>query len=125
MERVFSIIKAPDFNFALTNLIIDLYSSEYEKYFEELWIDEDIIERLNSEELDKLTKLSAVIEYVGNRQPRAKLYHWIYSDKLKLENPYTPGVEEESFLRIKRIISAPMEFSLRNVFFDEKTIRPI
>ncbi len=45
--------------------------------------------------------------------------------QLKLEEPYTPGVEKESFARIRRIISAPKEFALRNVFYDEKTLRPI
>jgi hypothetical protein len=125
MERIFNITKAEDFNFALTNLIIDLYSLEYEKYFEELCIEDKVIDNLDIEELDKLTKLAAIIEYIGNRQPKAKLYDWIYSDKLKLENPYTPGLEGESFTRIKRIISAPREFSLRNVFFDEKTLKPI
>lgn len=125
MERIFSIIKAEDFNFALTNLLIDLYSLEYEKHFEELCIEDKVIDNLESEELDKLIKLAAIIEYIGNRQPKAKLYGWIYSDKLKLDNPYTPGLESDSFARIKRIISSPREFSLRNVFFDEKTLKPI
>lgn len=125
MERIFNIIKSDDFNLALTNLLIDLYSSDYEKYFEELWIDDKIIDNFSREELDKLTKLAAVIEYVGNRQPKAKLYTWIYNDKLKLENPYTPGVADGSLARIKRIIFAPKEFSVRNVFFEEKTIKPI
>lgn len=125
MERIFSIIKSEDFNRALTNLLIDIYSSSYEKYFDELCIDERIIDNLNMEELDKLTKLAAVIEYVGNRKPKSKLYDWIYSSKLKLEDPYTPGVESESVERIKRILSAPKEFSLRNVFYDEKTLKPM
>ncbi|MDD2498673.1 MAG: hypothetical protein PHY90_11180 [Desulfitobacteriaceae bacterium] len=125
MGRIFNIIKSEDFNLSLTNLLIDLYSQDYNKYFEELSFDEKSIDRLSREELDKLTKVAAVIEYVGNRQPNAKLYDWIYSNKLKLEYPYTPGVEKESIARIKRIISAPREFSLRNVFFDEETLKPI
>ncbi|WP_188455117.1 hypothetical protein [Virgibacillus oceani] len=125
MERVFNIIKAEDFNFALTNLLIDLYSSQYEKYFDELFLDENEINKLTDEELDKLTKVAAIIEYVGNRQPRAKLYDWIYSASLKLEEPYVPGAPKESVARIKRIFSAPKEFSLRNVFFDEKTLKPV
>jgi hypothetical protein len=125
MERILSIIKAEDFNLALTNLLIDLYSHDYEQYFEELWFDPERINYLKKEELDKLTKTAAIIEYVGNRQPKAKLYDWIYSDKLKLEEPYTPGVENESFQRIRRIISAPKEFAIRNAFFDERTLRPI
>lgn len=125
MERILNIIKSEDFNLALTNLLIDIYSTNYNKYFEELWFDEELIDNLNRGELDKLTKIAAVIEYVGNRQPKAKLYDWIYSNKLKLEDPYTPGVENESLPRIKRIISAPREFSIRNVFFEEKTLRPI
>jgi hypothetical protein len=44
---------------------------------------------------------------------------------LILENPYTPGVPEESLARIKRIFTAPREFSLRNVFYDQNTIRPV
>ncbi|WP_200127893.1 hypothetical protein [Salicibibacter cibarius] len=40
MERVYSIIHAADFNIALTNLLIDLYSASYEKYFDELSFDE-------------------------------------------------------------------------------------
>lgn len=116
---------AEDFNIALTNLLIDLYSLDYEKYFEELWFDPARIDYLTQEELDKLTKLAAIIEYVGNRQPKAKLYEWITSNKLKLRDPYTPGVEKESLQRIIRIISAPREFSLRNVFFDEKTLKPV
>lgn len=125
MERILNIIRAEDFNVALTNLLIDLYSSDYEKYFEELWLDEKIIDKLSSEELDKLTKVAAIIEYVGNRQPKAKLYKWIYSSKLKLGEPYTPGVEKESLQRIKRIIFAPREFCIRNVFFEEESIRPV
>lgn len=125
MERILDIIKAEDYNLALTNLLIDLYSPDYEKYFEELRFDPARIEYLTQEELDKLTKLAAVIEYVGNRQPKAKLYEWITSNQLKLQDPYTPGVEKESLQRIRRIFSAPREFSLRNVFFDEKTLRPI
>lgn len=125
MERIFDIVKAEDFNLALTNLLIDLYSSDYEKYFQELWLDLERIDSLPQEELDKLTKIAAIIEYVGNRQPKAKLYEWIYSERLKLQKPYTPGVEEGSFQRIRRIISAPKEFALRNVFYDEKTLRPI
>lgn len=125
MERILNIIKAEDFNLALTNLLIDINSKDYRKYFEELWFDEKLIDNLSSEELDKLTKVAAVIEYFGNRQPKAKLYDWIYSKKLKLEYPYTPGVEEEGIARIRRIISAPREFSLRNVFFDENTLKPI
>lgn len=125
MERVLNIIKSDDFNFSLTNLLIDLYSMDCNKYFEELLFDEEEIRYLNDEEKDKLTKLAAVIEYVGNRQTDVKLYDWIYSNDLKLKFPYTPGVEEESFARIKRIITAPKEFSLRNVFFDYMTIKPI
>lgn len=116
---------ADDFNLALTNLLIDLYSQDYEKYFEELWFDEKEINHLNKEYLEKLTKIAAVIEYIGNRRPKAKLYDWIYSSKLKLENPYTPGVEMGTFARVRRIISAPKEFSMRNVFFDEKTLKPL
>lgn len=125
MERILDIIKAEDFNLALTNLLIDLYSHDKEKYFEELWFDTTRIDHLNQEELDKLTKLAAIIEYIGNREPKIKLYDWIISNKLKLQDPYTPGVEKESLQRILRIISAPSEFSRRNVFFDEKTLRPI
>ncbi|UFT99964.1 hypothetical protein KO561_03100 [Radiobacillus kanasensis] len=125
MERIFNIIKAQDFNFALTNLLIDLHSSNYQKYFEELWFDENNIGKLSKEELDKLTKLAAVIEYVGNRQPGAKLYDWIYLEKLRLEAPYTPGLEGDGFQRVKRIFSAPREFSIRNVFFEEETLKPI
>lgn len=118
-------MKAEDFNLALTNLLIDLYSPDYERYFEELWFDKNKINQLNNEELEKLTKIAAIIEYVGNRQPNAKLYDWIYAEQLRLEEPYTPGVEKESFARIRRIISAPKEFSLRNVFYDEKTLKPL
>lgn len=125
MERILSIINAKDFNLVVTNLLIELYSSDYEKHFEMLWFDPARIDLLTPEEKDKLTKLAAIIEYVGNRQPKGKLYDWIYSDQLRLENPYTPGVENESLQRIRRIFSAPREFSLRNVFFDEKTLRPI
>ncbi|KEF36877.1 hypothetical protein M670_03959 [Schinkia azotoformans MEV2011] len=125
MERVLGIMKADDFNLALTNLLIDLYSLDHEQYFEELSFDEVAIDQLNGEELEKLTKIAAVIEYVGNRQPNAKLYDWIYKEQLKLTEPYTPGVEKESFARIRRIISAPKEFALRNVFYDEKTLKPI
>ncbi len=125
MERILAITKEEDFNLALTNLLIDLYSSDYEKYFEELWFDPIQINHLTQEELDKLTKLAAIIEYVGNRQSKAKLYEWISLNQLKLQDPYTPGVENESFQRIRRIISAPREFSIRNVFFDEKTLRPV
>lgn len=75
---------------------IDFYSSNYEKYFEELIFTEEEIEKLNKEELEKLTKVAAIIEYIGNRQPKAKLYDWIYSDKLKLEEPYTPGLEKRN-----------------------------
>jgi SET domain-containing protein len=124
LERIFNIIHAEDFNLALTNLLIDLYSSNYEKYFEELIFNEEEIEKLNKEELEKLTKVAAIIEYIGNRQPKAKLYDWIYSDKLKLEEPYTPGLEKETFERVRRIISAPKEFASRNVFYDEKTLKP-
>ncbi len=125
MERIFGIIKADDFNLALTNLLIDLYSPEYEKYFEELWFDPAQIDYLTQDELEKLTKVAAIVEYVGNRQPKAKLYEWVYSDRLKLDKPYTPGVEDVDIQRVRRIISAPKEFALRNVFYDEKTIRPI
>lgn len=125
MERIFNIIKAEDFNLALTNLLIDLYSSDYEKYFEKLYFDEQQIDDLTKVEIEKLTKIAAVIEYVGNRQPNAKLFDWIYSNHLKLEDPYTPGVEKETFARVRRIISAPKEFALRNVFFEEKTLKPI
>lgn len=125
MERIFNIIRAEDFNLALTNLLIDLYSCEYKKYFEELYFDEKQIDSLNKEEIEKLTKIAAVIEYVGNRQPDAKLYDWIYSSQLKLEEPYTPGVGKETFERVRRIISAPKEFALRNVFFEESTIKPL
>jgi len=125
MERILNIIKAEDFNLALTNLLIDIYSPDYEKYFEELRLDPAQIDHLTQEDLNKLTKIAAIIEYVGNRQPKATLYEWITSNKLKLQDPYTPGVENESLQRIRRIISAPREFSTRNVFFDEKTLRPI
>lgn len=125
MERVLNIMKADDFNLALTNLLIDLYSPDYERYFEKLSFEKNKIAQLNDDELEKLTKIAAIIEYVGNRQPKAKLYDWIYMEQLKLEEPYTPGVEKESFARIRRIISAPKEFALRNVFYDEKTLKPL
>lgn len=125
MERIFGIIKSEDFNMNLTNLLIDLYSSDYKKKFEELWLDEKEIDKLDKQELGKLTKIAAIIEYVGNRRQGAKLYDWIYSSKLKLDYPYTPGVENESIARIKRIFFSPCEFSSRNVFFDEKTLKPI
>lgn len=125
MEKVSSVIKADDFNIALTNLLIDLYSSNYEKYFAALDFDEKEIDNLDEEQLKRLIKLAAVIEYVGNRQPNATLFNWIYSDKLKLEYPYTPGVPKESIARLRRIFSAPKEFASRNVFYDEDTLKPV
>ncbi|WP_163969720.1 hypothetical protein [Oceanobacillus halotolerans] len=125
MEKVLHIVKAEDFNMALTNLLMDLYSSDYEKYFKELYFDVKEIGHLSNDELDKLTKVAAVIEYVGNRQPGAVLYDWIYADQLKLENPYTPGVPKDSVARVKRILFASREFSIRNVFYDEETLKPI
>jgi len=125
LGRVLDIIKSNDFNFSLINLLIDLYSMDYKRYFEELWFDEENIRHLNEDEKGKLTKLAAVIEYVGNRKTDIKLYNWIYSNELKLDYPYTPGVEEESVTRVKRILTAPKEFSLRNVFYDYTTIKPI
>lgn len=71
MERIFNIIHAEDFNLALTNLLIDLYSSNYEKYFEKLIFTEEEIEKLNKEELEKLTKvqqLSNILETGNQRQ---------------------------------------------------------
>ncbi|HNZ82806.1 MAG TPA: hypothetical protein PLX37_04625 [Sedimentibacter sp.] len=125
MGRIQNIIDAEDFNYSLINLLIDLYSSNYENHFNGLYFDEKKIIELNETEKDKLTKLAAIIEYVGNRRENAKLYDWIYSSELKLENPYTPGVNEESFARLKRIITAPREFSSRNVFYDYTTIKPV
>ncbi|QQK79232.1 hypothetical protein HUG20_04570 [Salicibibacter cibi] len=125
MEKVYSIIHAADFNLALTNLLIDLYSTNYEKYFDELIFDEHRVDNLSEPEREKLTKVAAVIEYVGNRQRNAILYNWIYSSKLQLDNPYTPGVENASIARIKRIMTAPKEFASRNVFYDEDTLKPV
>ncbi len=125
MERIRDIISSKDFNYQLVNLLIDLYSNDYERFFNELDFDEERIKELNETEKDKLTKLAAIIEYVGNRRENAKLYDWIFSSDLKLENPYTPGVEAGSSARIKRIFTAPREFSLRNVFYDHSTIKPI
>ncbi len=125
MERIRDIISSKDFNYQLVNLLIDLYSNDYERFFNELDFDEERIKELNETEKDKLTKLAAIIEYVGNRRENAKLYDWIFSNDLKLENPYTPGVEAGSSARIKRIFTAPREFSLRNVFYDHSTIKPI
>lgn len=125
MERILNIIKSDNFNFELTNLLIDLYSKDYKKYFDELKFDEDEIDELSNTEKENLTKLAAVIEYIGNRKADINLCDWVYSNKLKLDYPYTPGVEEESVSRVKRILMAPKEFSLRNVFYDYKTIKPI
>lgn len=125
MERIQNIINSQDFNYSLVNLLIDLYSNDYERYFKDLNFNEENIKELNETEKDKLTKLAAIIEYVGNRRENAKLYNWIFSKELKLKTPYTPGVEKESFARIHRIFTAPREFSLRNVFYDYKTIKPV
>ncbi|MEN1969613.1 hypothetical protein WMZ97_16235 [Lentibacillus sp. N15] len=125
MVRILDIIHADDFNVALINLLIDLYSSNYETYFEALDFDEKEINHLSDVELDRLTKVAAVIKYIGNRQPSATLFDWIYSDKLKLDYPYTPGVPKDSIARVKRIFSAPKEFASRNVFYDEQTLKPV
>ncbi|MFD1360782.1 hypothetical protein [Lentibacillus salinarum] len=125
MERVYGLIHADDFNVALTNLLIDLYSSDYKKHFLGLDFDEQKIADLSEPERETLTKIAAVVEYVGNRQPKATLYNWIYSEKLKLDKPYTPGVPEESVARVKRIITAPKEFADRNVFYDQETLEPV
>lgn len=125
MARVFDIIQSSDFNAALINLLIDLHSSNYEVYFLELDFDEAKIDDLNEEEVERLTKIAAVVEYVGNRQANAPLFNWIYSKKLKLTFPYTPGVPMESMARIRRIFSAPKEFAQRNVFYDEHTLKPV
>ncbi|SHH43718.1 hypothetical protein [Clostridium grantii] len=125
MERIFDIINSSDFNIELTNLLIDLYSSDNKKYFKDLFFDENEINNLSQKQIDKLTKIAAVIEYIGNRNADVQLYNWIYSKRLKLEQPYTPGVEYESISRLKRIFSAPKEFSIRNVFFEEKTLKPM
>ncbi|WP_246202582.1 hypothetical protein [Virgibacillus doumboii] len=118
-------IQATDFNFALTNLLIDLYSSDYQKHFEGLDFDEREIDALSLEDREKLTIVAAVAEYVSNRKQGATLYNWVFSAKLKLDKPYTPGVENGSIARVKRIISAPREFACRNVFFDEETLKPV
>jgi len=125
VERIQNIINSTDFNYSIVNLLIDLYSNDYERQFNELYFNEEKIKELDESEKDKLTKLAAIIEYVGNRRENAKLYDWIYSDELKLKTPYTPGVNEGSFARITRIFTAPREFSLRNVFYDYKTIKPV
>lgn len=125
MERIQNIINSPDFNYSLVNLLIDLYSSDYERHFNELYFDEEKIKELNKTEKENLVKLAAIIEYVGNRRENVKLYNWIYSTDLVLENPYTPGVAEDSLARLKRIFTAPREFSLRNVFYDYNTIKPV
>lgn len=125
MERVYSLIHAADFNFALTNLLIDLYSSGYQKHFASLDFDEQNIDSISREEQEKLTKVAAVVEYIGNRKPDAVLYNWVYSARLKLDVAYTPGVEPESSARVKRIITAPKEFACRNVFYNEETLKPV
>ena len=125
MERIYNIIRAEDFNMELRELLIDLYSKNYKKYFEELYFNESEIDKLTQEERDRLTKLAAVVEYVGNRQPDAVLYDLVYSEKLKLDEPYVPGAEKGTIYYIKRILSAPREFSTRNVFYDPETIKPV
>jgi hypothetical protein len=67
-------MKAEDFNLTLTNLLIDLYLQDYEKYFKELEFDEKDIDHLNKENLEKLTNIAAVFEYVGNRRSSAKVF---------------------------------------------------
>ena len=125
MERIWNIINSDDFNFDLTNLLIDLYSKESLKYFKQLYFDEEFIDSLNHQQKNNLTKLAAVIEYIGNRTDNSVIYDWVYSSKLKLEDPYTPGLIEKDIHRLKRIMSAPVEFSNRNVFYDEETLKPI
>ena len=125
MERIWNIINSDDFNFDLTNLLIDLYSEDNNRYFQELYFDEKSIDSLNQKQTDNLTKLAAVIEYIGNRTDNSVIYDWVYSPKLKLKDPYTPGLIEKDILRLKRIMFAPMEFSNRNVFYDEETLKPI
>lgn len=90
MERIRNIINSADFNYSLVNLLIDLYSSDYKRYFNELYFDEEKIKSLNEKEKERLTKLAAIIEYIGNRKEDARLYNWIYSKDLVLEDPYTP-----------------------------------
>ena len=67
MERIWNIINSDDFNFDLTNLLIDLYSKESLKYFKQLYFDEEFIDSLNHKQKNNLTKLAAVIEYIGNK----------------------------------------------------------
>lgn len=125
MERIFYLLNCEDFNSSLTNLLVDLYSSDYKKYFKELWFDDKQFDNLDKKQLDRLTKIATIIEYIGNRKENVELHDWIYSSRLKLEYPYTPGVENNSISRVKRIIFAPKEFSVRNVFFEESTLKPI
>ncbi|WP_211202357.1 hypothetical protein [Salicibibacter cibarius] len=73
----------------------------------------------NSQRLPQLSNMS-----VTGRE-NAILYNWIYSSKLQLDNPYTPGVENASIARVKRIMTAPKEFASRNVFYDEDTLKPV
>lgn len=118
-------MSSKNFDLYLTNLIIDFNSKSYLKYFSELEISNEFINKAEEDQIIKLTKLASIIEYFGNKRGIKKLPEWIFDKRLVLEESYSASIPKDTCYWIRTLVTAPEEFSSRNVFYDIESIEPL
>ena len=75
------------------------------------------LELCNSEEIEYLTKISALIDYYLQIH-NIEVPSWLRDEKLQFDTPYYHSKRISDFEKLKLQYTNPSPFKIRNVYFD-------
>lgn len=81
-------------------------------------------DQCNDEEINYLTKVSAIIDYYLQKQG-LDVPTWLRNDKLKFDKPYFHSSRLSDFMKVNLQYTNPAPFKQKNVYFDLKGLERI
>ncbi|WP_042141915.1 hypothetical protein [Paucisalibacillus sp. EB02] len=105
------------------NQILELLKSKNAEFMESLGVPVDL-EQCNDEELEYLTKISALIDYylqINN----IEVPNWLRHEKLEFNKPYYHSKRITDFEKVRLQYTSPAPFRNRNVYFDVKGLERV
>ncbi len=99
------------------NQLLELLKYKDMKFIDSLENETVNLELCNSEEIEYLTKISALIDYYLQIH-NIEVPSWLRDEKLQFDTPYYHSKRISDFEKLKLQYTNPSPFKIRNVYFD-------
>ena len=99
------------------NQLLELLKYKDMKFIDSLENETVNLELCNSEEIEYLTKISALIDYYLQIH-NIEVPSWLRDEKLQFDTPFYHSKRISDFEKLKLQYTNPSPFKIRNVYFD-------